>query len=66
MLARILVSEKIDIVHCQMARPVPWVWIAKQLVCSKAKIFWTCRGIHEKTYKKIVPLFNRMRVRAFR
>lgn len=64
MLARILVSEKIDIVHCQMARPVPWVWIAKQLVCSKAKIFWTCRGIHEKTYKKIVPLFNRMRVRA--
>lgn len=55
-----------EVVHCQMARPVPMAWAAIRLagLGRKTKLFWTSRGLHAQTYPRIVPIFNRLGVRA--
>ena len=55
----------INVIHAQMARPIPMLWVAKFFSKNKnLKIFWTSRGLNHSTYKYVVPLFNRMDVRG--
>lgn len=55
----------INILHAQMARPVPLLWLAKLFSKNKnIKIFWTSRGLNHSTYKYVVPLFNKMNIRG--
>lgn len=58
-------ENRIDIIHAQMARPVPFIWLAKKCFKNKnVKIFWTSRGLDHETYRKIVPAFVKMGVKA--
>ena len=61
---KLLRQHNIQVVHAQMARPVPLLWLAKILSGSKTKIFWTSRGIHESSYKFIIPLFKFFNVKV--
>ena len=55
-----------DVLHCQMARPVPLCWLALWLSgrMSKTKLFWTSRGLEGNSYRFVVPLLNILGVRA--
>ena len=55
-----------DVLHCQMARPVPLSWLALMLSgrMGKTKLFWTSRGLEGNSYRFVVPLLNVLRVRA--
>ena len=64
-LIRIVNKYDINILHAQMARPVPMLWLAKFFSKNKdIKIFWTSRGLNHSTYKYVVPLFNKMNIRG--
>lgn len=60
---KLLKKYKINIIHAQMARPVPLLWLAKFFAGNKAKIFWTSRGILEHTYKIILPIFRLLNIK---
>lgn len=58
-------DNDINIVHAQMARPIPLIWLAKSLSKNKKiKIFWTSRGLKHKTYKYLVPALDRINIKA--
>lgn len=58
-------TQNIDVIHAQMARPVPFIWLAKRFFKNKqVKIFWTSRGVDHETYQKIVPFFSKIGVRG--
>jgi glycosyltransferase involved in cell wall biosynthesis len=62
---KLINDHDIDIVHAQMARPIPFVWIAKTLSKNKQlKIFWTSRGLKHRTYKYLVPALNKINIKA--
>ncbi|SEM11024.1 glycosyltransferase [Acinetobacter sp. DSM 11652] len=64
-LIHLINKYEIDVIHAQMARPVPMAWLAKKISKRKRlKIFWTSRGLHHSTYKYVVPIFNKMNVRG--
>lgn len=55
--------NKIDVIHAQMARPLPFIWFAKKFFKNKnVKIFWTSRGLEHETYQKVVPFFVKLGV----
>lgn len=60
---KLLKKYKINIIHAQMARPVPLLWLAKFFAGNKGKIFWTSRGILEHTYKIILPIFRLINIK---
>ncbi|MBN6065294.1 glycosyltransferase [Aggregatibacter actinomycetemcomitans] len=58
-------DDQIDVIHAQMARPLPFIWLAKKFFKNKqVKIFWTSRGLDHETYQKVVPFFSKMGVRG--
>lgn len=64
-LCQVIKDKDINVIHAQMARPVPLIWLAKTLTGRKGlKIFWTSRGLDHETYGRIVPMFNKMGVRG--
>ncbi len=64
-LIAVINRNNIDVIHAQMARPIPLIWLAKKLSRNKKlKIFWTSRGLNHSTYESVVPLFNKMEVRG--
>lgn len=64
-LCKVIQDNNINIIHAQMARPIPLVWLAKILLNRKdLKIFWTSRGLAHNTYRYIVPMFERMQIRG--
>lgn len=64
-LIAVINRNNIDVIHAQMARPIPLIWLAKKLSRNKnLKIFWTSRGLNHSTYESVVPLFNKMGVRG--
>ena len=64
-LIAVINRNNIDVIHAQMARPIPLIWLAKKLSRNKnLKIFWTSRGLNHSTYEYVVPLFNKMGVRG--
>lgn len=65
-MVKVINQYDINIIHSQMARPVPFIWLAKLLSKNrnKIKILWTCRGIDHQTYPKVVPFFSKLGVRG--
>lgn len=62
---KVITDNNIDIVHAQMARPIPLIWLAKTLSKNKQlKIFWTSRGLKHRTYKYLVPALNKINIKA--
>lgn len=62
-LVSVINKYKINVIHAQMARPVPLLWAAKKLSKQKdLKIFWTSRGLDHETYPRVCPLFDKMGV----
>lgn len=62
-LVSVINKYKINVIHAQMARPVPLLWAAKKLSKQKdLKIFWTSRGLEHETYARVCPLFDKMGV----
>lgn len=58
-------DNNIDVIHAQMARPLPFIWLAKKFFKNKdVKVFWTSRGLDHETYQKVVPFFAKMGVRG--
>ena len=54
-----LSKYNIEIVHSQMAFPVPLIFLASRFLKSrKIKIIWHCRGIHPRNYPIVGRLFN--------
>jgi glycosyltransferase involved in cell wall biosynthesis len=55
-----------DVLHCQVARPVPLSWLAIWLSgrIGKTKLFWTSRGLEGNSYRFVVPLLDILGVRA--
>ncbi len=63
-LSLFLRKNNLDILHCQMARPVISCWLAKIISFSKVKIIWHSRGLKANTYRYVCPLFSALRIRA--
>lgn len=62
-LVSVINNNNINIIHAQMARPVPLIWLAKKLSKQKdLKVFWTSRGLDHETYPRVCPMFNKMGV----
>lgn len=59
-----LSKNDLEIIHCQMARPVVACWIAKVFARKSLKIIWHSRGLRAGTYKFVCPLFSLMQVYA--
>jgi L-malate glycosyltransferase len=64
LLCRLLQRAPLDIIHCQMARPVLAAFVANLLSGTKAKIVWHSRGLRASTYAKVCPLFDKLGVFA--
>lgn len=56
-------KKKIDVIHCQMAKPVIWCILAR-LFSHKINIVWHSRGLYSSTYKFVCPLFDFFNVTA--
>lgn len=66
-LVRLLRRHRPEIIHAQMARPVPLLWAAIRLAGLSPKrhrLFWTSRGMAGASYPKVARLFRRLDVRA--
>lgn len=63
---RKIINEKnINVIHAQMARPVPLIWLAKSLSKNRGlKIVWTSRGLKSTTYPRILPIFNKLNIKC--
>ena len=62
-LVSVINKYEINVIHAQMARPVPLLWAAKKLSKQKdLKIFWTSRGLDHETYPRVCPMFDKMGV----
>lgn len=64
--AWVIRHQRVDIIHAQMARPVPMLYVARVLALAtrRTKLYWTSRGVKASTYQRICPLFNALGVRA--
>ncbi len=63
-LIKLLREAPIDVIHCQMARPVIPVWIACKFQHYPIRIVWHSRGLQAKTYPYVSRLFSWMKVHA--
>lgn len=57
-------KNKIDVVHCQMARPVLLVWLACNLQNYSIRVIWHSRGLPARTYPIVSRLFSRLGIYA--
>ena len=58
-LRKCIIHNNIEIVHAQMAWPIPLIYIASMFIKSRRlKIIWHCRGIKDNNYKIVGRLFN--------
>lgn len=64
-LIKVINKYQINIIHAQMARPIPLLWFATWFIKNKnIKIFWTSRGLNHSTYQYVIPFFNKIGVRG--
>lgn len=62
---RVINEQNINVIHAQMARPVPLIWMAKTFSKNRdLKIFWTSRGLKGTTYPRILPIFNKLGIKC--
>jgi L-malate glycosyltransferase len=64
LLRRVLTRDRFDVLHCQMARPVPAATIANFLAFAPSAVIWHSRGLPTATYRRVCPLFDRIGVYA--
>jgi L-malate glycosyltransferase len=57
-------AEPLDLLHCQMARPVLGSVIANGFSGRRAKIVWHSRGLEAKTYPLVCRMFDNLGVFA--
>lgn len=60
-LLRHFIFNDYDVIHSQMARPVVFFWAASFLTRNGA-VCWHSRGLWQKTYKWICPLFSLLKI----
>lgn len=61
---KLLKENPTDIIHCQMARPIPLMWLASLFIKYPVRIFWHSRGLPAKTYPLVSGLFSKLSVNA--
>jgi L-malate glycosyltransferase len=63
-LTRELRRGKLQVLHCQMARPVLACWLANFFAHKSAAIVWHSRGLRASSYPVLCRLFSRLGVHA--
>jgi L-malate glycosyltransferase len=63
-LARVLRQSQLQVLHCQMARPVLACWVANLLARKSVAIVWHSRGLRAATYPLLCRAFSRLGVYA--
>lgn len=59
-----ILKKDYTIVHAQMARPIPLIWLASKVIRSNIKVFWTSRGLKHQTYRYIGKFFPLMNIKG--
>lgn len=58
-LRKCIIHNNIEIVHAQMAWPIPLIYVASMFIRSRrVRTIWHCRGIKDNNYKIVGRLFN--------
>lgn len=57
-LVKALRDKPVDVIHCQMARPVIPIWIASKFQVYTPRIVWHSRGLDAKTYPYTSKVFS--------
>jgi L-malate glycosyltransferase len=63
-LAAWLRRSRVEVLHCQMARPVFACWVAALFGRGKTRVVWHSRGLRAQTYPTVCRLFSRLGIRA--
>lgn len=63
-LGRLARQQRIEVLHCQMARPVIGCLMASLATGFRTKVIWHSRGLRARTYPTICRLFSALGVYA--